>query len=69
MHCENCKALHRRAQKAEAEVERLKKQMSTMRVNPWASESRQAEAEERDRVANLIQRAKENYNRWNKKRS
>jgi hypothetical protein len=56
-HCKKCSEYHRKVQKLESEIVKLKKQLSRSRVDPWASESRKAEAIERDNVAAVIQNA------------
>jgi hypothetical protein len=49
--------MHRRAQKAEAEVAKLKRLLANARPDPWKSEGRKREAIERDRQAEAIERA------------
>jgi hypothetical protein len=46
--CTSCKQLHRRAQKAEGEVMKLRAQLAEKR-STWDSGERRAEASERDR--------------------
>jgi hypothetical protein len=53
--CGKCTQYHRKVQKLESEIIKLKKQLSQSRVDPWASESRKAEAIERDRTAQIIE--------------
>jgi hypothetical protein len=58
-YCKKCSEYHRRAQKAEAEVIKLKKLLDTVKhVDPWASEDRKDEAIQRERMANTIERHK-----------
>jgi hypothetical protein len=59
--CKNCRKfvsdVHRRAQKAEGENIRLRKQIEALpkRSNPWGSFDRMAEALEREAVAEIIE--------------
>jgi hypothetical protein len=72
--CGKCTQYHRKVQKLESEIIKLKKQLDKSRVDPWASESRKAEAMERDAMANVIEQfSKPNelslpYGEWKEER-
>lgn len=58
IHCQKCTVYHRKIQKLESEIIKLKKRLEVTPLNTWASTERQAEAEERERMANVIERHK-----------
>ncbi len=55
--CRRCSEMHRRLQKAEGEVLRLRKKLEARPLDTWASPERQSEAVDRDLMAGAIDRA------------